>query len=91
MSGIRSILQTSKTPAGWPPTYQDVQMRMKHTAESVEYNLDHTEDHMAELCAQLGKLSEVDRGKAETLAQKVCAYLDKVYAEVEKYKGHPEG
>jgi len=93
MSGIKSIIKSTKysdgsSPADWPPTYQDVQMRVKHTSDSVEYNLDHSEDHLAELVAQLGKLQGVDRGKAEVLAQKVCAYLDKVYAEVEKFKGH---
>lgn len=93
MSDLKSVLNKAANYSdggrtkGWPPTYQDVQMRVKHTADSVEYNLDHAEDHLAELCSQLSKLCEVDRGRAEQLAQKVCAYLDKVYKDVEKYKG----
>lgn len=99
MSGdLRSVLRKAdkysdsgvRQPKNWPPTYQDVQMRVKHTSDSVEYNLDHAEDHLSELEAQLGKLCEVDRGKAEMLAQKVCMYLDKVYKSIESYKGHPE-
>ncbi len=76
---------------GEPPTPQDYMMRLKHTSDSVEYNLEHAEDHLAELEAQLGKLYGVSRGEASKLAYKVCAYLDKVYDSVEKYKsGHDE-
>jgi hypothetical protein len=98
MSGIKSVLNQAsrysdsgvKQPKNWPPTYQDVMMRVKHTSDSVEYNKDHAEDHLAELISQLGKLAEVDRGKAQELAQKVCSFLDKTYKQVEMYKGQPE-
>lgn len=94
MTNLKGVLAraSSHSDSGdskdWPPTYQDVQMRAKHTSDSVEYNLDHAEDHLSELVSQLSKLCGVDRGKAETLAQKVCNYLDKVYKEVETYKGN---
>lgn len=96
MADVKSVLvKASKYSDGgstkdFPPTYQDVQMRIKHTADSVDYNLEHAEDHLAELVSQLSKLAGVDRGRAERLAQKVCDYLDKVYNDVETYKGHPK-
>ena len=69
-----------------PPTPQDYMMRKKHASDSVEYNLEHAEDHLAELTSQMGILYGVSRGEASKLAHKVCKYLDKVYDDLEKYK-----
>lgn len=93
MPNIKNVLihasrySDSGTPKGWPPTYQDLQMRVKHTSESVEYNLEHCIDHFAELVSQMSKLCEVDSGKCEELAAKVCKKVDEWYKDVEGYKG----
>lgn len=89
---IRSILKHSSYSDGGttgrddPPTFQDREMRKKHTQDSVLYNLQHVKDHMAELIASLGKLQGVDRAKTRELAEKVCKALDAEYGAVEEYK-----
>lgn len=93
MANIKSVLKNASSysdsgvPKGWPPTPQDVAMRAKHTAQSVEYNIfDHADDHIAEGIAQLGKLEQVDRHKAWELAEKICKIIDRWYAAVEPFK-----
>lgn len=92
MASIKGVLVKASSfsdggvTKGMPPTYPDVQMRIKHTSDSVDYNLDHASDHFAELVAQLGKLYGVDRGKAELLAEKVCKIVDGWYRDVQPYK-----
>lgn len=92
MGSIKSIIRRSKysdeeVPAGWPPTPQDMNLRLKHTSQSVEYNIfDHAEDHLAEGLAQLGKLYEVDRGKAQEYAQRICDWCDQWCKDFQQYK-----
>lgn len=69
-----------------PPTPQDFLMRIKHTTDSVEYNLSHAEDHLAELVAQLGKLSGANHKKANELVAKVEKVLYGFCDDVKQYK-----
>lgn len=48
-----------------PPTQMDVKLRVKHTDNSVDYNLEHIKDHAKNLVVNLGKLSKVDYSKAK--------------------------
>ncbi|MDE1829388.1 MAG: hypothetical protein KGI25_03595 [Thaumarchaeota archaeon] len=91
--GVKSVLgQASRYSDGgliggqWY-TLQDKALTIKHTEGSVKYNaFEHADDHMAEAVAQLGKLYNADRGKAETLAKELCNLIDKWYSAVEEFK-----
>ena len=92
MAGIKSVLNKasgysdSGASSDAPPTPQDFAMRIKHTTDSVHYNMEHAEDHLAEMVAQLGKLAGANHQMANELVKKIETMLYGFCDEVKQYK-----
>lgn len=92
MANIKGVLVKASSYSdggvtkGMPPTQQDFLMRIKHTSDSVEYNLEHAEDHLAELVSQLSKLSEANHERANQYVDEVSKVLYKFCDQLKVYK-----
>lgn len=93
MTTVKQVVASKYSDGGTdktvPPTPADRAMTVKHTTDSIPYNLHHAKDHLDELVKQLARLAKYDKGKSVKLARQVCDTLGKIQNKVEAYEGGP--
>lgn len=95
MKTVKQILASKYSDGGipkgkdTPPTIKDAKMRIKHTSDSVPYNLtEHAFDHMEEGVSQLDKLCEYDPARAKKLAKEALAKLEPLMKQIRRHATH---
>lgn len=84
MKSVQEVLSKGKLPKDFPPTKEDIKMRLKHAPESVKYNIDkHLKDHGDNAGGQIDKVHMVDPKRAHKLAEESIVTVKKVLADLE--------